>query len=253
MLPPPRPSSGYIERVARTQVTQVKKRRQLIVFDLNGTLIATKSRNDKQRPHLAQLQKMLFDHHRGQFDVMVYSSAMRHNVARYVDSAFNATHRQHLKAVYTREDMSMSARDYKNKVQTYKDLELVWHGSEADGSDADAEHPQYSQYNTILVDDSAEKAAFQPWNLLQVSTWDGSSTDSMLVALLGVLDDIRGSNNVSHYLSTYTHVRSVDPHADTATPWFDIPHVYAHWRAKGEALLNVDGVLDSMARLALET
>lgn len=234
-MQPPRPSSVYIDKCARSALT-VKNGRQLIILDLNGTLISTKTRNNSRRPHLDCLKKYLFE----QFDVMVYSSAMRHNVSRYVDNTFSGKQKTQLKGVLAREDMDMSKKDFASKLTTYKNLNLIWSGNLS-----------YDQSNTILIDDSKEKASYQPYNLLQLSTWNNSEKDSMLIALIGVLDEIKKVENVSHYLSTFKHVKCVDVHADTTTPWFDIPHVYAYWLTKGEARLNIDGVLDNMASLSV--
>ncbi|TIA86559.1 hypothetical protein E3P99_03657 [Wallemia hederae] len=239
MRPPPTPTASYVEACKKTSSTIAKNgiNQHLLVLDLNGTLISTKSRNSTRRPQLERLQRYMFK----EFQVMVYSSAMRHNVQRYVDTSFSTAHRNALLSVLSRECMDMSRKEFTNKVQTYKNLSLVW-----------KKHPQFSQYNTILIDDSSDKAANQPHNLLQLSTWDGSQDDTMLIALIGVLDDIKNAHNVSHYLSTFQHIKCVDEAADTATPWFEIPQVYSYWLSKGHALLNIDGVLDNMASLSLE-
>lgn len=238
---PPRPSLGYLSNCTKSNsgpntTASSKSTKKLIILDLNGTIINKKSRNTSQRPHLVDFKSFLFRN----FSVIVYSSAMYKNVQRYVQSAFDVEQQSRLLAVYSRENMQMSSNDFKNKVQTYKDLEMIWR-----------KHKEYDQNNTILIDDSSTKAALQPFNLFLLSTWDDSKDDSMMIAIIGLLDEIKNCENVSNYFMKYQHIKTADKDADISIPWFENPVVYAFWLEKGKKLIHLDGILDNIANLSL--
>jgi NLI interacting factor-like phosphatase len=61
---------------------------------------------------------------------------------------------------------------------------------------------QYDAHNTILVDDSIEKAQEQPDNLVHVSTFDPdqSASDNELVHLMEYLTLLKQQNDVTMYI-----------------------------------------------------
>ncbi|KAF8420501.1 NLI interacting factor, partial [Tirmania nivea] len=148
----------------------------LIILDLNGTLLhrskGSKATNSSKRPHprpyLAQFLNYLFAH----FSVMVWSSAQPANVASMVAAAFTSEQRERLVAVWGRDTLGLSRAQMFANVVVYKKLEKVWKsvGLSKGGKGGGG---VWSQANTVLVDDSAIKASAQPFNVVEISTWEG--------------------------------------------------------------------------------
>jgi hypothetical protein len=134
--------------------------KQLLVLDLNGALIDKASWTP--RPYLGDFLEFVFTH----FDVMVWSSGMPRTVEKMLDLFFG-TYKSRLVKIWTRDNFELTPEQYKSKCLTIKDLSKVW--ADCDG--------QYSAHNTILVDNSEEKAQKQPANLVLVSTFEPGQAD----------------------------------------------------------------------------
>jgi hypothetical protein len=98
-----------------------------------------------------------------------------------------------------------------NKTQTTKDLNKPWKKLIGHGHDA---------RSTVLIDDSALKARLQPYNHLCLSEYDAAARsrdsralsqrdtkraewekfDNMLLAVIGILDEIQHQDNVSSWI-----------------------------------------------------
>lgn len=110
-----------------------------------------------------------------------------------------------LEAVWDREFFGLPAREYHSNVKVVKDLERVWSaiswqsaalaGEEVESSEA------WSQYDTVLIDDSPHKAVLQPSNHLCVPEFAkkdlDKSDDPALLSVVGVLEALRAQSNVS--------------------------------------------------------
>ncbi|RPA87052.1 hypothetical protein BJ508DRAFT_193232, partial [Ascobolus immersus RN42] len=100
---------------------------------------------------------------------MVWSSARPHNVTDMVTGSFSKKHREQLVAIWSRENFGLKPEHYNMKIVTYKNLEMVWekiaHPEADDGK-------RWDQTNTVLIDDSVEKACAQPHNHLLIDVWD---------------------------------------------------------------------------------
>lgn len=104
------------------------------------------------------------------------------------------------------------------KVQTYKDLRTLLAHIDPSGQ-------KYNLLNTILIDDSVIKAKFQPWNHINITEYEAErhstslklaadpanaletpyvlekqKMDSFLLAVVGMLDEIRNVGNVPVFL-----------------------------------------------------
>lgn len=105
----------------------------------------------------------------------MWTSARRANATALVQKILSAKLRIELAGVWAREDLGLTPAQFDAKVQVYKDLERVW----ADQT-VQSTHPaakaggRWNACNTILLDDSAEKAAYQPYNLLQIPQFTGN-------------------------------------------------------------------------------
>lgn len=103
--------------------------------------------------------------------------------------------------------MGLSNAQYQQKVQVYKDLEVVWRD---DG--VQASHPGYDnggrwhQGNTLLLDDSQEKARAQPHNLVEVpaylKTTGQEEGQEVLAQVMGWIEEARWYEDVSSVCRT---------------------------------------------------
>ena len=115
--------------------------KQLLVLDLNGVLIDKDSWTP--RPHLDAFLEFVFAY----FDVMVWSSGIPQNVAKMLDELFG-TYQTQLVKTWTRDNFRLIPEQYISKCIIVKDLSKVW--ADCNG--------HYSAHNTILVDNTEEKA-----------------------------------------------------------------------------------------------
>ncbi|KAF9517703.1 hypothetical protein BS47DRAFT_475547 [Hydnum rufescens UP504] len=156
--------------------------RKLVVLDLNGTLVfrppgpSGKPRKIHPRPYMNVFAQFLALH--SGLDTMIWSSAQPHNVETMVDRAFGSL-RSGLKHVWARDTLGLSQRDFSRKVQTVKDLNILWR----DLPEQVLEKERYSALNTVLLDDSALKAHLQPYNHLPLPEYDAALRKNDLAAI----------------------------------------------------------------------
>jgi hypothetical protein len=233
-------------------------------------------------------------------DAMVWSSVQVQNLLPMIDAAFGAD-QVALRACWTRKMLRLAVEGYHNKVQTTKNLETIWWSSEH----------AYTARSTILIDDTAKKARLQPWNLLQISEytplskgeWDPTSggddgwekddettgekaeVDTTLLAVIGVLEELRKQSNVAAWirgghLSSPVHppqpdnpdvkmdgeddsedngvvqecavVKEADDGEEERPLWCSDPEVLAHWVKRGKSALASRGIPVSIGLLNVE-
>lgn len=88
------------------------------------------------------------------------------NAQPMVETFMHPAYRNKLAAIWTREDLDLTQEQYQGKVQVYKKLEKIWADRGIQSTAPDG--VPWDQTNTILIDDSIEKAAAQPYNLVLV-------------------------------------------------------------------------------------
>lgn len=172
------------------------------------------------------------------------------------------------------------------KVQTTKDLRKVLSHLIETKKLPDPTTP-YSEKTIVLLDDSPLKAVFQPWNQIVIPEFDkalhrssrlaaglksdthddsddgeastsqtgqGHEMDKILLAVIGILDQLRHVSNVPLWvraggltfdldetnLHPPTH-ESLPSHVDYQH-WFNDQEVYSKWVAKGEEALKRKGI-----------
>jgi hypothetical protein len=105
-------------------------------------------------------------------------------------------------ALWTRDDLGLSPTDYGRKIQVYKRLSKVWSHPQLRFLHHDKRDIQWDQTNTVLLDDSPEKAASEPFNLIEIDTYDGRpSADAWaLLQVEDYLETLRMQANVSAYI-----------------------------------------------------
>ncbi|OBT57958.1 hypothetical protein VE04_00949 [Pseudogymnoascus sp. 24MN13] len=198
----PDPSPAYLERSLLAPQQAVEPQHILLVLDLNGTILY---RPDRRRPsHFLERQSTasFLDYIFSRFQVMVWSSARLENVRLMADKLFPGPRRQYLVTEWGRDRMGLAPEDFVRRVQVYKRLEKVWaepgiqsrHPLQATGA-------TWDQSNTILIDDSLEKARSEPFNLVELPEFKGDSEPTdVLQHLTMYLDDILMQKDVSAYM-----------------------------------------------------
>jgi hypothetical protein len=204
----PFPSPEYLDiSLQPTHLSSATaNREQLIILDLNGTLLARKcgraksgSINPTPRPGLRAFLNYIFKH----FSVMVWSSARPDNVSLMLKALFTPAEKQMLLAEWGRDTLGLTKFEFNQKVQVYKRLDRVWEGQYRVAFPMEG---KWDQTNTMLLDDSPTKAVGQPYNHVEVSEFLGTMRevreDRVLINLVGYLEEIRLQGNVSAFIRT---------------------------------------------------
>ncbi|PWN47707.1 HAD-like protein [Violaceomyces palustris] len=149
--------------------------KKLIILDLNGTLVYRKTKNRESgnvakasaqpihRPYLSNF----LDSRRGEYEVLIWSSAQPRNVDSMVKSILSPHQRSKLLRVWAR-DTLIPQRDFNFKKPSIKDLEIVWSALNLSTLGETKQIGPWDQSNTLLLDDSLSKAALQPFNHIVV-------------------------------------------------------------------------------------
>ncbi|KAJ4250578.1 hypothetical protein NW762_011837 [Fusarium torreyae] len=207
----PSPASGGVPNPTPQYITQAhlnpqrlnQPRRILIVMDLNGTLLYRPNKkrpfNFVERPHAKSFLNYCLD----TFYVAIWSSARPENVSKMVDNLLTPEQRERCLLVWGRDSFGLSKADYDTKVQVYKRLTTVWSNPRVLSS-----HPQahkgghWDQSNTILVDDSFEKARSEPFNLLPLPEFSGLATEipNVLPQVHDYLNELAHQTDISRFV-----------------------------------------------------
>lgn len=195
----PEPRDYYLAGSLVPSLTALTLQPILIVIDLNGTILhrpkRSQSSNFIERPFTPHFMHYVLCN----FKVVIWSSARPENVNKMVHKLLPGEQRTQLVAVWGRDRMGLSMADYSKRVQVYKRLERVW-----DDENIQLSHShqrRWDQTNTILIDDSFEKARSEPYNLIPVPEFDGSPEDpNILRKLAEYLDLVKMQTNVSAFI-----------------------------------------------------
>ncbi|KAI9632345.1 uncharacterized protein MKK02DRAFT_14761, partial [Dioszegia hungarica] len=197
----------------------------LLVLDLNGALIfrdkkSGSRRTSYPRPYLGAFLDYLFLPEPNAklpayrpWEVYVWSSAQPGNVQPMVESSFGEKYIEgiwrketdqarekrekkgegRLLGVWARDKLGLSSVDYRQKVQTVKDLRILSKhlltALSLDPSDC-LNHLRFDETNMVLLDDSPLKGVRQPWNEVVLPEYDGDGYQkSRLAALKGEQDE----------------------------------------------------------------
>lgn len=198
----PDPSPTYLERSLLAPQQASEPQHILLVLDLNGTIL---HRPDRRRPsHFLERQSTasFLDYIFSRFQVMVWSSARLENVRLMANKLFPGPRRQFLVAEWGRDRMGLTPEDFVKRVQVYKRLEKVWAEPTIQGRHPlQATGATWDQSNTILIDDSLEKARSEPFNLVELPEFKGNSEPTDVLQHLTIyLDDILMQKDVSAYM-----------------------------------------------------
>ncbi|KAG2193964.1 hypothetical protein INT46_011306 [Mucor plumbeus] len=183
------PSEEYLRISEEPSHSSQQTKKQLLILDLNGTLISrlkTNGRGYYARPHYEQFLEFIFKH----FTVMVWSSARQQSV-QMMCKIF----KQPLELVWNRNHFELDRNQFYGKTETIKDLNKVWHHFSN----------QYGAKSTIILDDTDSKLVYQPYNLIHVKTFDfkdiiEGATDNELLRVIRYLDVLRLQSNVASFI-----------------------------------------------------
>lgn len=165
---------------------------------------------------------------------MIWTSVLPYNMHSMIDKTFKEEHAGKIIASWGRDTLHLGPRAYKEKVQVYKRLEWIWADNSiqaqypkdaASGLGVPAEWQKWGQHNTLLVDDSTDKAVTEPYNHIHIPEYMGPKArgplDENQANVLGqvrtVIEQASYSANVSHFFFRNPGVMSLgeDPPAKT--------------------------------------
>jgi hypothetical protein len=171
----------------------------LVVIDLNGTLLHRPERSRPthfiERPHARAFLQYCLE----TFTVVIWSSAKPENVNNMCNSLVTKQFPGKLAAVWGRDRFGLTPGDYDRRVLCYKRLTRLWEDPIVSRS-----HPLYqfgsrwNQTNTVLIDDSYEKARSEPHNLIQIPEFVGDAGEPG--------DILPQVHDYINYLSTHSNV-----------------------------------------------
>ncbi|KAL0944105.1 FCP1-like protein [Colletotrichum truncatum] len=212
----PEPTADYLHRASIPPTLLPSPKPILVVMDLNGTLLYRPNRRNAtsfvERPHAKRFLQYCLD----TFHVVIWSSARPANVQSMCDqlllgppgpgaSVDRAAYRRRVLAVWGRDRFGLSKADYNLRVQVYKRLQMVWNDPRVKASHPDAEFGGcWDQSNTVLVDDSSEKARSEPFNLLRIPEFFGNETEPGLIVpqVHDYLNSLCYQSDISSYMRT---------------------------------------------------
>lgn len=202
----PVPNKAYMEAAHLRPSNLNVSRPLLVILDLNGTLLhrKTKGSNFKPRPHLDEFLEYLFSNH----SVMVWSSARPHNVINMCKQFFTPEQFQRVTAIWTRDNLQLTPEAYSANTQVYKQLSWVWRDVRIQAKNP-VRNTFWSQSNTVLLDDSVEKSASEPYNLIRIGEFENrpdQQGEDVLPQVALYLNTLRSQRDVSAYIRTQPFV-----------------------------------------------
>ena len=182
-------------------------RPMLVVIDLNGTLLYRPSRRAPstfvERPHARAFLTYCIE----TFHVVIWSSARPDNVKKMCRQLLTPEQQHRVVATWGRDRFGLTPTDYNKRVQCYKRLTTLW-----DDPLVASSHPekaQWNQGNTVLIDDSVEKARSEPFNAITLPEFVGDEQETPEV--LPLVHDYLNTLAVQADTSTYIRTRPFNP------------------------------------------
>jgi hypothetical protein len=199
----PDPTEQYLKAAGVISRPLQNPQNLLLVIDLNGTLLYRPNKkhptNFLSRPHASLFLKYCIE----TFKVVIWSSARNVNVTAMCNAILPEDLRRKVVAVWSRDKFKLTPQDFAMRVICYKRLTSIWKDPAISSS-----HPDYrlggrwDQTNTVLIDDSIEKARSEPYNLIEIPEWKGDIEDCALPQVHDHLNHLSLHSNVSGGLFT---------------------------------------------------
>jgi len=212
----PNPTPQYLANTDESPRPAANPRHLLVVIDLNGTLLYRPNRKFPTkftpRPHAQKFLEYCVD----TFTVVIWSSARQENVEPMCQTILTPRLRQKVVAIWGRESFNLSPTDYNMRVQCYKRLTALWTNPGIAASHPDyARGGRWDQTNTVLIDDSSEKARSEPFNLVEIPEFFGDHREvgDILPQVHDYLNFLSLHENVSAAIRNQPfRARSGNPH-----------------------------------------
>ncbi|KAL2268542.1 hypothetical protein VTJ83DRAFT_3388 [Remersonia thermophila] len=204
----PSPTRAYLTQSLQPPSTLPAPKTLLVVIDLNGTLLHRPNRRTApsrfvERPGARQFLARCLARHR----VVIWSSARPNNVRLMCAQLFSPQQlRDEVVAVWGRDRFGLSPDDYNRRTQCYKRLSRLWEDPAVASSHPRArEGVTWGQADTVLIDDSAEKARSEPHNAVTLPEFVGDRGEKPLVLPLveAYLDELAWQKDVSGYIRVH--------------------------------------------------
>ncbi|KAI1406417.1 phosphoprotein phosphatase [Hypoxylon fuscum] len=199
----PTPTPKYLEMAGIPTFLLPRPRKILVVIDLNGTVLFRPKRDAPtkfvERPFTATFLKYMIE----TFKVVIWSSAKRFNVNKMCHQLLSASQMRNVVAIWSRDRFGLSQQDFNSRVVCYKRLTKLW-----DDPQIQAHHPlaqqgaRWSQDDTVLIDDTFDKATSEPYNLVQVPEFKGDVQEPgyILPQVHDYVNVLANQTNVSSYI-----------------------------------------------------
>ncbi|KAM3072002.1 hypothetical protein ACMFMG_008468 [Clarireedia jacksonii] len=212
----PDPTPQYFANTDELPRLAATPRHLLVVIDLNGTLLYRPNRKFPTkftpRPHAQKFLEYCVD----TFTVVIWSSARQENVEPMCQTILTPRLRQKVIAIWGRETFNLSPTDFNMRVQCYKRLTTLWANPGIAASHPDyARGGRWDQTNTVLIDDSSEKARSEPFNLIEIPEFFGDHKEvgDILPQVHDYLNFLSLHENVSATIRNQPfRARSGNPH-----------------------------------------
>lgn len=217
----PNPTSEYLEKTYtkpnQGPTPSLLARHLLVVIDLNGTLLYRPNRKNPTkftaRPHAEKFLQYCVD----TFSVIIWSSAKSQNVIPMCQTILTPKLRQKVIAIWGRETFGLTGQDYNMRVQCYKRLTKLWGDPKIAASHPDTQNGgRWDQTNTVLIDDSSEKARSEPYNLIEIPEFFGDDKE--------VGDVLPQVHDYLNFLSMHENVSATIRHS----PFVPLPKANPH-------------------------
>ncbi|KAI1827910.1 hypothetical protein F4861DRAFT_294502 [Xylaria intraflava] len=201
----PNPTPEYLMLASHPPFLLPQPRNLLVVIDMNGTLLYRPNRRYPTRFVGRPFARPFLSYCVNTFKVVIWSSARPDNVENMCRELLTPEDRAKVVAVWGRDSFGLSKSDYNLRVQCYKRLTALWNNATIAAS-----HPmaafgeKWSQLNTVLVDDSSEKARSEPYNLIQIPDFTGDAGEPgfVLPQVHDYLNVCSQQSNVSAYMKS---------------------------------------------------
>lgn len=251
----PCPTTAYLRQTSQPMRTNKLPKPLLLVLDLNGTLLHRPKRSQpkvfEERPFTQSFLKYALRNH----VVMIWSSATPANVSAMCEKLF-PENRDAVVAQWSRDHLDLTTEEYYAKVQVYKRLEKVWADPRVQASYPEPNiecdsfgEGKWNQTNTVLIDDTMEKAKGHPFNLIELPEFVGKGVedDTVLAVLVDYLQVIRYQYDVSAYMRKhpfkYETLKAAYSAPDyNSTEEVEISHIDQH---SNSAVANKDAVTEA--------
>lgn len=202
----PNPTPSYLARASFLPQRRAEPGPLLVVIDLNGTILyrpdRRRSHNFRRRPHADTFISYCVE----TFWVVFWSSARPENVRIMVETLVSPEQLHKVVAVWGRDRFGLTPEDYNARTQCYKRLTALWDDPVVRAS-FPADRPGYEgkcwdQGNTVLIDDSVEKARSEPHNAITIPEFAGDMNESpdILPNVHDYLNELCFQEDVSTYV-----------------------------------------------------